>query len=291
MAQTISSLSEISDRYDILYCDLWGCLHNGLEPFPNAVSALQKFRANGGYVMILTNSPRPAPSVRSQLDQISVPNDTYDGITSSGDASLLALASGLVGQKIYHIGPDKDLCFFDELPDIPNGDKIERVSLEQAEGIVCTGLIDDQIDTPEDYRATLLFAKQKGIKLLCTNPDIQVDFGDRRIYCAGSIAALFTEMGGESLYFGKPHPPIYDLARNRIAEVRSFQEDRVLCVGDGINTDIQGGLGDGMDTLFITGGLAAEEFGNDPANPNPDKLVDFFSQTKITPDFVMPILR
>lgn len=291
MVPTTSSLAAVSERYDVLYCDLWGCLHDGLRPFPSAVAALQEFRARGGFVMILTNSPRPAPSVRQQLDQIGVARDAYDDITSSGDASQAAMVAGLAGTRVYHLGPKKDLSFFTEMAPGLDAGTIERVSLEQAEGIVCTGLFNDQIDTPQDYRATLLYAKEKGLKLLCTNPDLQVDYGDKRIFCAGAVAALYTEMGGESLYFGKPHPPIYDLARNRVTAAREVPDDRILCVGDGIRTDILGGLGDGLDTLFITGGMAADMFGGDAANPDPDAMAEFFRHHQVTPTLTMSHLR
>ena len=287
----IKSLADISDRYNVLYCDLWGCLHNGVRPFPDAVAALQAFRAQGGFVMLLTNAPRTANAVRAQLDLITVPRDCYDDITTSGDASQAGMVAGLVGHKVHHIGPQKDLSFFNDMAPNLDASRIERVPLEAAEGIICTGLFDDQTETPEDYRATLLYAKQQGLKLLCTNPDLQVDYGENRIYCAGAIAALYTEMGGQSLYFGKPHPPIYDLARNRVNALRAVDTNRILCVGDGIRTDILGGLGDGLDTLFITGGLAANEFGDDPEKPNLTALDAFFTREQITPTMVITALR
>ncbi len=291
MTQLIDAFAEIRDRYDALYVDLWGCLHDGYQPFAQAVQVLQKFRASGGMVMLLTNAPRPRTAVQAQLDKMNVPRDAYDGITSSGDASQAAMVAELVGREIYHLGPEKDLSFFSDLSDGLDASHIKRVPLEQAQGIICTGLFDDDVDTPEDYRATLLFAKQKRLKLLCTNPDIQVDYGDKRIYCAGAVAALYTEMGGESLYFGKPHPPIYDLARNRIAALGDVVDQRVLCVGDGIRTDILGGLNEGFDTLFITGGLAAGEFGDDPENPDENAMQAFFEGAQISPDFAIAKLR
>ncbi len=294
MPRMIAQLSEIAPRYDALFVDLWGCLHNGLRPFPDAVAALRGYRARGGFVMLLTNSPRPRPAVMAQLDQIGVPRDCYDDITASGDASRAAMAAGLAGTKVYHLGPKKDESFFDDLGDGIDVSRIRRVPLEEAEGIVCTGLFDDRTETPEDYRATLLYAKTRGMKLICTNPDIQVDYGDKRIYCAGAIAALYTEMGGESLYFGKPWPPIYDLARNRIAQgraSRAIADSAILAIGDGIRTDILGGLNEGFDTLFVSGGLAADRFGPDPARPDARALDAFFAAENITPTYVTPALR
>ena len=291
MPRMIEHLSEISQRYDALFVDLWGCLHNGRSPFQDAVAALRTYRADKGFVMLLTNSPRPRPAVQAQLDQIGVPRDCYDDIASSGDASRAGMAAGLVGQKVYHLGPKKDESFFDDLGDGIDVSHIQRVPLEEAEGIVCTGLFDDQTETPEDYRSTLLYAKAKGMKLLCTNPDLVVDYGNKRIYCAGAIAALYTQMGGESLYFGKPYPPIYSLARNRMEPVRDVPDERILCIGDGIGTDIRGGIGEGFDTLFITGGLNAASFGNDPEKPDIQRLEAFFQEHETTPRYYMKALR
>lgn len=291
MTEIISDLRQVSERYDALFCDLWGVLHNGFEPYSGAVTALRRFRDKGGAVVLLTNAPRPKPSVVKQLHRIGVPDDCWDEIVSSGDASQFALASGLVGRRVYHLGPPKDYGFFEETASDVDLSGIERVPLEEAEGIVCTGLFDDLSETPEDYRPTLLYAKAKGLKLLCTNPDIVVDMGDRRVYCAGAIAELYTEMGGQSFYFGKPHPPIYDLARQRLAAIRRVGDDHILCIGDGIATDIRGGIAEGLDTLFISGGLAAGEFGPDRDHPDPALLDAFFARHQLSPTFVMPELR
>ncbi len=291
MTNLIPNLAALSGRYDAVLCDLWGCLHDGIRPFPDAVAALQQFRAGGGIVLLLTNSPRPRGSVLQQLDGIGVPEDAYDEVASSGDASQYGVASGMAGTRLYHIGPPKDEAFFTDLPDDIGGKPITRVPLDEAEGIVCTGLFDDRTETPEDYRPTLLYAKQKRMKLLCTNPDLVVDMGEKRLFCAGAIAALYTEMGGESLYFGKPHPPIYDIARRRLARIRAVPDDRVLAIGDGIHTDIQGGLAEGFDTLFITGGLSATEFGADPEAPDADRMRDWFDAHELSPTYAIPYLR
>jgi HAD superfamily hydrolase (TIGR01459 family) len=290
MTENIASIADVSNRYDAVLCDLWGCLHNGVRPFADAVAALQRYRAQGGFVVLLTNAPRPSSDVRRQLNRIGVAQDAYDVVVSSGDASQAAMVAGLVGRRVYHLGPEKDGCFFTDMARDLDPKSISRVPLNAAEGIVCTGLFDDQSEVPEDYRATLLYASAKGMKLLCTNPDMEVDFGDKRFFCAGILAALYTEMGGESLYFGKPHPPIYILARQRISEVRSVPDDRILCIGDGIRTDILGGLGEGMDTLFISSGLAAGLFGPDPDRPEAPRLAAYFEDQKISPTFAMPFM-
>ncbi|MCX8507501.1 MAG: TIGR01459 family HAD-type hydrolase, partial [Rhodobacteraceae bacterium] len=236
MTRILKALSDISADYDALFCDLWGCVHDGIRPYPAAVTALQSFRAKGGKVVLVTNSPRPRASVEDQLARIGVPRDAWDTIASSGDSARTAMFEGAVGQKVYFIGDgDTDEGFFTPLKILDQPLEITRVPLSEAEGIVCTGPFDPLAD-PAVYRGDFLYAKTKGLKLLCANPDIVVDRGDIREWCAGALAALYTEMGGESLYFGKPHPPIYDLARRRLAALTGLSPDesRILAVGDGI---------------------------------------------------------
>jgi len=286
MTQLIQSLADVSARYDALFVDLWGCLHNGVRPFPDAVEALRAYKETGGKVLLLTNAPRPKSSVIRQLAKIGVPDEIWDDIVSSGDAAQAAMLAGAVERKVYHIGPDKDEGFFSEISDdLADLGTVERVSLEHADGIVCTGPFDELTETPQDYHKTFLYAKTKGLKLLCANPDIVVDMGENRIYCAGALAAYFTEMGGESLYFGKPYPPIYDLARRRLRGLGDDVPDsRVLAIGDGIRTDIKGAIGEDIDSLFLTAGLAAAETMTNGA-PDPEKLNTFLANEKFDPTF------
>jgi len=292
VTRIIESLGLISKRYDALYVDLWGCLHNGYAPFGPAVIALQKFRQTGGLVLLLTNSPRPRPSVIRQLDKIGVPRDCYDEIAASGDAAQYALASGAIGTKVYHLGPKRDLGFFEDLPaDVLQGKTITLVPLAKADGIACTGLFNDDTETPGDYRATFLQAKARGLQLLCANPDVMVDKGDHRIYCAGALAQAYAEMGGTSHYFGKPHPAIYDLAQRRLLALgRDIDKTRILAIGDGINTDIKGAMGEDIDSLFISGGLAAKETGTD-IQPDATKLKVFLENAQVRPQYTMGHLR
>ena len=292
MTRIISSLDAIDPGYTALLCDLWGCLHDGVRALPEAVAALEGFRRRGGRVVLLTNSPRPAVDVARQLELLGAPRACYDAIVSSGDAAQAAMAAGQFGRRVYHIGPERDLGFFR----YPDGRPIavERVPLEEAEGIVCTGLFDDRSETPDDYRATILYGKTRGLKLLCANPDIVVDVGDRRIYCAGAIALAYAEAGGRSYYFGKPHPPIYALARAKLREVTGFELplDEILAVGDGIATDIEGAMGENLDALFITGGLAAEETGTRPgAGPDPELLAGYLARSRLAPKLAAAYLR
>ncbi|MCZ8154277.1 MAG: TIGR01459 family HAD-type hydrolase [Rhodobacteraceae bacterium] len=290
MTDLIPSLASIADGHDAVFCDLWGCLHNGQTPFPDAVAALRAFRAQGKTVLLLTNSPRPKSSVIAQLARIGVPTDAWDEIVSSGDASQYAMLSGAVGTRIHHIGAIKDETFFTDLPADAPALAITRVPLAEAEGVVCTGLKDDLTETPEDYRASLLMMKAKGLTLLCANPDLIVDLGERRLFCAGALAQAYEAMGGTALYYGKPHPPIYDLARRRLAALTGQDEARILAIGDGIATDIQGGIGEGIDTLFVTAGIAAHEFGPDPAQPNPARLRAWLDEQQLSPTYAIPFL-
>ena len=217
MTRIIRSLDEIAPGYRVLYCDLWGCLHDGTRALPDAVAALERFKARGGAVALITNSPRPSAGVALQLDALGAPRSCWDVIVSSGDAAQAAMAAGLFGRRVHHIGPERDLTFFIG----PDGRPIdvERVPLAEAEGIVCTGLFDDRTETPDDYRATILDGRLRGLR--CCAP-IPISWSTSAT--GGSTAparspTAYAVAGGESFYYGKPHPPIYALARARIRDV------------------------------------------------------------------------
>ena len=203
MTQIVNALSDISAQYDALFVDLWGCVHNGVRAFDAANKALIEYRAGGGIVVLVTNSPRPRAQVELQLADFGVARDAWDSIASSGDSARSALFLGAVGQKIYFIGTNAELPFFEPLKLIDDPIQISHVPIEEAEGIVCTGLPTAD-GTPDDVRAPLLYAKQKGLKLLCANPDIIVDRGEKREWCAGAVAQAYSEMGGTSLYLENP---------------------------------------------------------------------------------------
>mgnify|MGYP001627812567 FL=1 len=290
MTQIIQSLSEISDRYDAAFVDLWGCVHNGVTAFPEAVAALQDFRQRGGVVVLLTNAPRPRDEVADQLRLFQVPDDAWDTIATSGDSARAAMFTGAVGSKIYHIGEQRDLPFFAPLKLIEDPVTITQVPLQEAEGIVCTGPFDAHAE-PDALRPDLLYAKQKDLPLLCANPDVVVDRGETREYCAGAVAALYTEMGGTSLYFGKPHPPVYDLARRRLAEVKpGIPDAAILAIGDGPHTDIDGAMGEDLDSLFISGGLAAKET-KTSHSPDETALGAYIQGENINPTYTIGRLR
>ena len=290
MTQIVQSLSEISDRYEALFVDLWGCVHNGITPFPGAVTALQNYRAKGGKVVLVTNSPKARHLVEEQLGQIGVPTDCWDTIATSGDSARAAMFRGVVGEKVYFIGKEHDLKMFEPIRIIEDPVNVVPVPLEKAEGIVCAGPFDPTADLAV-MRPDFLYAKQKGLKLLCANPDIIVDRGDHREWCAGALARLYVEMGGESLYFGKPHPPIYDLARRRLAALgKDIDSSAILAIGDGILTDIAGAMGEDIDSLFISGGLAAAET-KTSHQPDEDALRDYLQSEKSSPTYTIGHLR
>lgn len=291
MTRIIHSLDEISADYDALFCDLWGCVHDGEKPFPVAVEALLKYRKAGGAVVLVTNAPRQAEAIQRHLDKMGLPRDAYDAIASSGDAARAAMFNGAVGEKVFFMGEKHDLVFFEPMAEIEHPVEIERVPLEDAEGIVCCGPF-DPLAPLEESRAQLLYGKVKGMKLLCANPDIVVDRGSVREWCAGALAEIYTEMGGESLYFGKPHPPIYDLARRRLALAtgKKIDDFRILAIGDGIKTDVQGAIGEDLDSLYITGGLAAEET-RTGHSPEEDALMDFLDAHQLSPTYAAGFLR
>ena len=235
--------------------DVWGVVHNGVAAYPEGGAALARFREGGGTVVLVSNSPRPGEPVTRQLDHFGVIRAAYDGIVTSGDVTRGVL-SERPGTNVLHIGPQRDLSIFDGLD-------IHFTAIEAADLVVCSGLFDDEIETAEDYRDLLGHVRARRLAMICANPDVVVERGDRLVYCAGAIADLYATMGGEVLYAGKPHRPIYDLALAECAARRGAALDltRVLAIGDSVRTDFKGALALGVDCLFVTAGIHAEEIG------------------------------
>lgn len=284
-ARVLSSFDEIASDYDVMLCDLWGCYHNGLRPYEAAVAALRRFRASGGAVILLTNAPRPNPAVRKHLDGMGAPADSFDAIVSSGDSARAVLASLKHGRKLYVIGPDRDQSIWEGLD-------VELTTLEQADAILCTGLFDDTTETPADYADTIAAARARDLPFLCANPDIIVDRGEQRLYCAGAIGLEYKKAGGRVLYFGKPHAPIYELAFSVAADLRpDAPRSRIIGVGDGPATDVLGAELAGVDCLFVTGGIAAHEVGEDPETPDPERLAAYLNAEGRAPGFAIGRLR
>jgi HAD superfamily hydrolase (TIGR01459 family) len=258
----VERLSDLVNGVEVILSDIWGVVHNGLESFPEACEALHTYRQRGGTVILITNAPRPADSVQRQLRKLGVADETYDAIVSSGDLTRSFVAAH-PGKKIFWIGPERDSS-------IHRGLDAVMAPLEQADYIICTGLFDDETESAEDYRDMMLLAREHKLPLICANPDIVVERGDRLIYCAGAIAELYRELGGEAIFYGKPHRPIYERAMALAAERRGRPTslDRVLAIGDSVRTDLTGALGFGIDCLFLTRGIHSEEFeGIDQLDP------------------------
>jgi len=255
-------LSDLVDGVEVILSDIWGVVHNGLESFPEACEALHTYRQRGGTVILITNAPRPADSVQRQLRKLGVADETYDAIVSSGDLTRNFVADH-PGKKMFWLGPERDSSIYRGLDAV-------MAPLEQADYIVCTGLFDDETESAEDYRAMMLQAREHKLPLICANPDIVVERGDRLIYCAGAIAELYRELGGEAIFYGKPHRPIYERAMALATERRGRPTslDRVLAIGDSVRTDLTGALGFGIDCLFLTRGIHSGEFeGIDQLDP------------------------
>ncbi len=247
---------------DVVLSDIWGVVHNGLEAFPDACEALHKFRNQGGSVILITNAPRPADSVQRQLQKLGIADETYDAIVSSGDLTRHFVAEH-GGQKIFWLGPERDYSIYRGLSPV-------LAPLDQADYIICTGLFDDETESAENYRNMLLQARGRRLPMICANPDIVVERGDRLLYCAGAIAELYRELGGDVTFYGKPHRPIYEramaLAGERLG--RAVALNRVLAIGDSVRTDLAGAHGFGIDCLFVTRGIHAEDFeGIDQLDP------------------------
>jgi HAD superfamily hydrolase (TIGR01459 family) len=239
----------------VLLCDVWGVVHNGVVAFADACNALMRARQGGATVVFITNAPRPSEVVAGQLAKLHVPRETYDAIVSSGDVTR-GVMEKRVGQSFFHLGPERDRSIFAGLD-------AKFAPLESADYVVCSGLVDDDVDKPEDYRARLEIMLKRRLFMLCGNPDVVVERGDKLVYCAGSIADLYASMGGEVLYAGKPYRPIYEMALGKAeaAAGRKVALKRVLAVGDSVRTDLKGARNAGIDFLFVTSGIHAEALG------------------------------
>jgi len=258
----VEGLRELADGVEVVLSDIWGVVHNGLEAFAEACEALRTCRVRGATVILITNAPRPADSVQRQLHKLRVADDAYDAIVSSGDLTRHYVADH-PGRKVFQLGPERDSGIYRGLDPALS-------SLEEADYIVCTGLFDDETETAEDYRQMLLKARERKLPLICANPDIVVERGDRLIYCAGAIAELYRELGGEVIFYGKPHRPIYERAIALAAGLRGhrIEPKSALAIGDSVRTDLAGAHGFGIDCLFVTRGIHSDDFeGIDQLDP------------------------
>lgn len=261
-----SSFDEFSDGYDAVFCDVWGVVHNGVRPYTQACAALMRYRARGGAVVLVSNSPRPLPSFVQQLNQIGVPQESYDAIVTSGDVCRLRIRD-FAGRAVFHLGPQRDAPLFEGL-----GVMLVK-NASDAAVVVCTGLFDDTCETAESYRTLFSELIPLSIPMICANPDLVVERGGQLIPCAGALADLYQEMGGAVSHTGKPHRPIYEVARD-LLNARGFLPQRILAIGDALRTDIAGAHNAVVDALFIAEGIHAHEVieRSDKSYLSPEKL-------------------
>jgi HAD superfamily hydrolase (TIGR01459 family) len=246
----LSHAGDLLSRYDVIFCDVWGVVHDGLKAFPRACQALSRFRAGGGTVVLVSNAPVPQEQVARMLVSRAVPETAYDAIVSSGDIALAHVARAGF-KSVYAIGPrDRDAALFDKLT-------AKQVDLAEAEAIVCSGLTDDRIETAESYRPVLATALERALPFVCANPDLVVDVGGKLYLCAGAIADLYAHMGGEVFWAGKPHASAYGTALEVAQRLRGADvtAGRILGIGDALRTDLKAAQGAGVDGLFIAGGI------------------------------------
>ncbi len=273
----IERFAPLARGYDVLLCDVWGVVHNGVAAFTAACEALTRFRASGGTVILITNAPRPGAAVQRILDRFGVPHDAYDAITTSGDVTRGIVESRL-SERVFHLGPRRDLPIFAGLD-------VTFAPPETADYVVCSGLFDDATETPENYRELLTAMRARSLFMVCANPDIVVERGDTLLYCAGALADAYVELGGEALYCGKPHAQIYEVALGKAAACRGGEappRSRVLAIGDSIRTDLKGAASFGVDCLFVTSGIHAEEFGGREA-PDLSAVDAMFADAGVAP--------
>lgn len=281
MAKRIDSLRDLTSAYDVVLCDVWGVLHNGVVANADASAALEAARGRGQAVVLITNSPRISPQVVEQLRTIGVSDGAYDRIVTSGDVTRTLIAEG--PKSVFLLGPDRDVALIEGLG-------VDRVSADEAQSVVCTGFFDDETETPEDYTDMLKAFAARNVPMICANPDLIVERGHRMIPCAGAMAAYYNQMGGQTRVAGKPHRPIYEASLAAAREVRGdFDLSRVVAIGDGMPTDVRGALGYGLDLLYISQGIHAGEYTIE-GKADEAILHAFLDREQASPTWWMPTL-
>jgi HAD superfamily hydrolase (TIGR01459 family) len=273
----LANAGPLLERYQVALCDVWGVLHNGRQAYADAGAALARFRSGGGTVILVSNAPVPADGVERVLDRTGVRRDAWDAIVASGEITLAHIAERGY-RRLHRVGPAKrDSRLFQRLPGLP-------AALDEADAIVCTGLVDDTTETVETYRPLIAQGVAQALPFICANPDLVVDVGDRRFLCAGSIAAEYERAGGAVFWAGKPHPAAYATAFRRATQLRGAEPEpaRILAIGDALRTDLAAAEGMGVDALFIAGGLHSGEVMSDGAI-DADRLAALFAHPGAPP--------
>ncbi len=283
---TLAGLSGIAEERDLILCDVWGVLHDGQKAHVAAGEALIRFRALPGprrrRVVLVSNAPRPGDGVGRILDRFGVPREAYDAILTSGDLTRELIAAR-PGARIRHLGPERDLGVFKDL-------EITLVPEDEADLVVCTGLFDDRAETPDDYRDELTRLATRGLTMICANPDLVVESGNRLIPCAGLLAAAYADLGGAVVYAGKPHRPVYEAALAVAASLDGGPPDdkgRVIAIGDAIRTDIAGASAFGIASLLVARGIHAEELGVTADHHTLGDIAEWLGRQAVHPDAVI----
>ncbi len=279
--QALARFSEIASSYDALLCDVWGVIHNGRESFPVACEALARFRAERGPVVLISNAARPHPPVIEQLDGLGVPREAWSTMVTSGDATRPLLAGRAPG-PVWVIGPE-------QVQLLHAGLGLEFSDLAGAKFISVTGPYDDEVETPADYRDRFIEAAGRDLEMICANPDIVVQRGDKLIYCGGALAQLYESLGGRVFMAGKPYPPIYKLALAKAETEAKAPLDprRVLCVGDGLPTDVRGANAQGLDVLFVASGIHGGETIRPDGSLDTAAVADLLRQDGLTATYAI----
>jgi HAD superfamily hydrolase (TIGR01459 family) len=280
----ISGLSEIADRYDAVLCDVWGVIHNGRRAFSDACAALTRFQATRGPVVLISNAPRPSEDVVDQLRALGAPDSAWSAFVTSGDATRQALAE-LAPGPAWAIGPARDASLY-----AGTGVAFAETP-EDAAFVSATGLFDDEVETPDDFRDRLAVCAERGLLMICANPDLVVQRGDKMIYCAGALAALYETLGGRVVMAGKPHAPIYAASYAEVERLcgRRVPKNRILAIGDGLPTDVRGAAREGLPILFIASGIHAADALVD-GRLHPNRLADLLTQAAATADYAIASL-
>ena len=252
----IKGLSQVHDKYDAFFIDLWGVIHNGIQPNLGAIEVLENLNKLKKRFVLMSNAPRPSKNVEQFLLNIKMSKTLVKNVFTSGEAALKSLQKNLYGKKFYHLGPYRDEALF-------QGFEENKTIIEKADFILCTGFLDNHEDSLQYYES--LLKKYTKLKMVCTNPDLVVYRGERQEYCAGTLASIFRKVGGEVVYFGKPYPEIYRFCIKK--------NEKVLVIGDNIRTDIKGANNMKFDSLFIINGIHKKEFINLQLN-NYDKVLE-----------------
>ncbi len=276
----LDGFAGLASRYDVILCDIWGVLHDGLKAHAAAGEALKRFRAGGGTVVLVSNAPRPSETVVPHLDQLGVIRAAWDGIVTSGDVSRAMLAA--TSDTYFWLGPERDAPLFE-------GFEARATPFEQAGMIVCSGLIDDTRETPADYADMLAQACRRGMTFLCANPDPRRGARQRHHLLRGALAEAYAELGGEVLWAGKPHRPVYEAALDVAASMRKADTPlaRVLAIGDALRTDVAGAHGLGVDSLFIARGIHTHELGLADGPLTREALSRFLTEAPLHPTAAM----